>query len=189
MFPISERHCFWKVPRLRPFVLLVRTSCRCIEIGGRMLTGENIITYPTATLLTIKLTWNDLGSNPSFHAERTATAWPVERPVQAVINLNHGERFSSYRAWTLAYQPTCSDYDIRVHGNWTRETLCIWRNIEARSRNHCCRGKAIRITYSECVRGYPTCKAHSPYYVVMQGLPGSTTFLRHNLINGTMFGK
>jgi len=25
------------------------------------------------------------------------------------------------------------------------------RNIEARSRNHCCRGKAIHITYSECV--------------------------------------
>jgi hypothetical protein len=25
------------------------------------------------------------------------------------------------------------------------------RNIEARSRNHCCRGKAISITYSECV--------------------------------------
>jgi hypothetical protein len=25
------------------------------------------------------------------------------------------------------------------------------RNIEALSRNHCCRGKAISITYSECV--------------------------------------
>jgi hypothetical protein len=25
------------------------------------------------------------------------------------------------------------------------------RNIEARSRNNCCRGKAINITYSECV--------------------------------------
>ena len=25
------------------------------------------------------------------------------------------------------------------------------RNIKARSRNHCCRGKAISIKYSECV--------------------------------------
>jgi hypothetical protein len=25
------------------------------------------------------------------------------------------------------------------------------RNIVARSRNHCCRGKAANITYSECV--------------------------------------
>jgi hypothetical protein len=25
------------------------------------------------------------------------------------------------------------------------------RNVEARSRDHCCRGKAISITYSECV--------------------------------------
>jgi hypothetical protein len=24
-------------------------------------------------------------------------------------------------------------------------------NIEARSRNHCCRGKAVSITYSQCV--------------------------------------
>jgi len=24
-------------------------------------------------------------------------------------------------------------------------------NIEARSRNHCCRGKAISVTYSDCV--------------------------------------
>jgi hypothetical protein len=27
----------------------------------------------------------------------------------------------------------------------------VWRNTEARSRNHCCRGKAISITCSECV--------------------------------------
>jgi len=27
----------------------------------------------------------------------------------------------------------------------------IWRNIEARSCNHFCSGKAVTITYSECV--------------------------------------
>ena len=27
-------------------------------------------------------------------------------------------------------------------------------NIEARSRNHCCHGKAVNITYSECVSAY-----------------------------------
>ena len=27
----------------------------------------------------------------------------------------------------------------------------LYRNMEARSRNHCCRGKAINITYSKCV--------------------------------------
>jgi hypothetical protein len=29
--------------------------------------------------------------------------------------------------------------------------MYVYRNIEARSRNHCCSGKVIRITYSECV--------------------------------------
>ena len=29
--------------------------------------------------------------------------------------------------------------------------MYIQRNIEARSRNRCCHGKAIDITYSECV--------------------------------------
>jgi hypothetical protein len=29
--------------------------------------------------------------------------------------------------------------------------MYVQRNIEARSRNHCCCGKAISITYSECV--------------------------------------
>jgi len=38
------------------------------------------------------------------------------------------------------------------------------RNIEARSRNHCCLGKAINMTYSECVSSlrYPACRAHAP---------------------------
>jgi hypothetical protein len=29
--------------------------------------------------------------------------------------------------------------------------MYIQRNIEARSCNHCCRGKAVSITYCECV--------------------------------------
>jgi hypothetical protein len=32
-----------------------------------------------------------------------------------------------------------------------RQAMYVQRNIEARSRNHCCRRKAISITYSECV--------------------------------------
>ena len=30
-------------------------------------------------------------------------------------------------------------------------TVHVYRNLEARSCNHCCSGKAIIITYSECV--------------------------------------
>jgi len=64
------------------------------------------------------------------------------------------------------------------------------RNIVARSPNHCCRGKAITITYSEhvCSRGYPERIAHAPYFVIC-GLPGWFTLshkrsdFRKNLLN------
>jgi hypothetical protein len=32
-----------------------------------------------------------------------------------------------------------------------RQATYVYRNIEARPRNHCCRGKTISIAYSECV--------------------------------------
>ena len=35
---------------------------------------------------------------------------------------------------------------------FVQHSQCTYkRNIEARSRNHCCRGKAVSITYSGCV--------------------------------------
>ena len=47
-----------------------------------------------------------------------------------------------------------------------------------RSRNNCCRGKAVIILDSECVCGrkYPACKAHAPYCIDICGLSDSTFF-------------
>jgi len=52
------------------------------------------------------------------------------------------------------------------------------RHNEAGSRNHCCRGKAIRIaqSYSVCSFIYPACKAHAPHYIFTFCLLGSTIF-------------
>ena len=33
----------------------------------------------------------------------------------------------------------------------TRQAMCVQRNSEARSCNHCCSGKSVNITHSECV--------------------------------------
>jgi len=53
-------------------------------------------------------------------------------------------------------------------------------NIEVHSRNNSCCGKAIIITYYECVpsHSYPTCKVHALYYTysVIFGLSDYTTF-------------
>ena len=44
---------------------------------------------------------------------------------------------------------------------------------EARSRNHCCCGKAVSVTCTVCMcvcrLSYPACKAHGPYYIVICG--------------------
>jgi hypothetical protein len=52
----------------------------------------------------------------------------------------------------------CSGLTCKAHSrNWRASISChkgnctYERNIEARSRNRCCRGKTVRITYSECV--------------------------------------
>ena len=95
--------------------------------------------------------------------------------------------------------PACGHIDIAVMSRRiTRQTLYVYCNIEGRSRNHCCRGKAIRTKYyvcaCVCVGGggglnHPACKAHAPYYIVICGLSGSNTLLPHYLINNTIFGN
>jgi len=55
------------------------------------------------------------------------------------------------------------------------------RNIQGRSRNHRCRGKAISITYCEVsvAFAYPVRKAHASYYALICRVPGSTIFFFH----------
>jgi hypothetical protein len=49
--------------------------------------------------------------------------------------------------------------------NYNNKAMYVEHNSEACSYNHCCNGKAIRITYYECVCSlkYPACDAHAPY--------------------------
>jgi hypothetical protein len=86
------------------------------------------------------------------------------------------------------------------HINLKRHAMHVSRNNETRSRNHCCRRKAIRILMCVCSLSYPPCKEHAPYYrpIVICGLSGSTIFLHsvwlyhifpHYLLRGTTVGK
>jgi hypothetical protein len=55
--------------------------------------------------------------------------------------------------------------------------MYVYHNIEARSRNHCCSGKAISITHSECVSvALGTQHEMRMRYIVIYGLSASTVF-------------
>ena len=51
-------------------------------------------------------------------------------------------------------------------------------NFEARSFYHSCGGKTLSVRYGECISSlsYPARKVHEPFYVVICGLFGCTTF-------------
>jgi hypothetical protein len=55
--------------------------------------------------------------------------------------------------------------------------MCIYRNIEVPSYNYCCSGKAISITFSECVSvALGTQHGKRMRHIVICDLPGSTDF-------------
>jgi predicted glycosyltransferase len=63
------------------------------------------------------------------------------------------------------------------------------RNIKARSRNHCHRGKAISITYSECVFvALGIQHAKRMLHIIICSLTSSIIHFTHYLIKGSIFG-
>ena len=65
------------------------------------------------------------------------------------------------------------------------------RNIEARSRNHCCTGKAISITYCQCVSVALVIQhAKRMRRIILSSVAClAVPYFSHYLINGTIFGK
>jgi hypothetical protein len=74
---------------------------------------------------------------------------------------------------------------------FSEDRQCTYKiTLRRVSWNHCYSGKAIIISYSE----YVFAALDMPHemrarHIVICGLPGSTTFFSHYLINGTIFGK
>ena len=67
--------------------------------------------------------------------------------------------------------------------NITGQAVYARRNKDGRSRNHCCDGKTINITYSECVfAALISTQNHAPYYIVVCDLSGHAIFLNITFI-------
>jgi hypothetical protein len=84
----------------------------------------------------------------------------------------------------------CNIYQIL--SGLKKEKQCTYkRNIQAHSRNHFSRGKAIRISYSECVSvplNIQHAKRTRRIVLLSMACPGLTNFPR-NFINGTIVGQ
>ena len=64
---------------------------------------------------------------------------------------------------------------------------CTYNVTMRRPCNHCCSGKVISITYSECVFSlrYPACNAHAPYCHLW---PARLYYIFLHVTKGTIFG-
>jgi len=98
-----KNRAFWKVPRLRPSVLLVRATCRCIRAWSTVrmiLTGDNRSTRRktclSATLSATNLIWTGMKSYPSLRGDRPLLIWiihtnsvPASRKILSVPVTKH----------------------------------------------------------------------------------------------------
>ena len=92
--------------------------------------------------------------------------------------------------WLVFITETESVYCVVRTEPVTRRAIYIYRNTEARLYNHCCSGRAISITYSECVSvvsGIQRAMRMRP--IVICGLPGYTNAFPLHLIKGMILKK
>jgi hypothetical protein len=73
----------------------------------------------------------------------------------------------------------------------TRRAVYVQRNTEARSNNHCSRGEAKRVVYSECGSVVFVIQDAKRVRRIMSSVAcvAVPCFLPHHLINGTIFRK
>jgi hypothetical protein len=69
-----------------------------------------------------------------------------------------------------------------------RQAMYVYRNIEARSCDHCCSGKAMSVTYSECVSlALGIQHAMRIRHFILSSV--CTIFFPRYFINGTIYEK
>ena len=65
------------------------------------------------------------------------------------------------------YTAVCDVTNGNIMENGTRQAKYVYRNMEARSYNHCCSGEAMSFLHQSvciCSFRYPACNDHAPYF-------------------------
>jgi hypothetical protein len=115
----------------------------------------------------------------SVHHQHTMTepSYRLWTYSTTIIHIHHSRSFASYRSM---FYNTCGwNAVVKWPHEETRHAMYVQRNIEARSYDHSCCGKAKRNTYSECVFVALDIQ-HAMRRTAIRGLPGSTIFFVFN---------
>ena len=92
---------------------------------------------------------------------------------------------------TKKYLTGQSHNPVRIKKGYTRQAMQVSRNDETRSRNHCCRGKVISITYCECVlvAVFIQHAKRMRHIVLSSVVCPELPYFSHSLKTGTIFFK
>jgi len=120
-----------------------------------------------------------------FRSWKVCTAGP-HLPKARSFNLglrspNHRKIAQKYKSATLLPETKYTGSEnklLQTVGIIQQDTQCKYnRDINARSRNHCCRGKAKSITYYKCVSIVSVIQLTKYMrHIVRRGLSGCTMF-------------
>ena len=127
-----------------------------------------------------------------LHVERcTSTKIParhVDKQLKGRGGGGHSETYILYKIFISDQRLDFRGIVVLFPAEGTRQAMDFYRNIEKRFCKHCCSGKTISTTYSECaVVALGIQRAMRMRHIFICGLPGSKIFFHIISYNDNFF--